>query len=448
MNDSVITVAAGDRTFYLLGTAHVSADSVRDVEAAIDPAVIDAVVVEIDDQRYRTVVEGRDWAQLDVFQIIRRKQAFLLLGNLVLASFQRRIGGGTGVEPGAEMIAATHRAREAGIPVIFGDRPIQATLRRAWAKTGLWGRSKLLASMIASVVSREEVTEEDLARMREQSELDAMLAELADYLPAVKKVLIDERDAYMAQKIVDAPGQRILAVVGAGHVPGMVRWIQQIAGPAGRGAMEPAAAEVTEAATPATESAVATPMDTAPAAEVTEAATPKSVKPTPVASSRRPRTQRHTVDIAELERIPPPTAVARALPWVIPIVVVSLIGWGFFRGGVEGGLQGLYRWIVVNGTLSAIGALVAAAHPLTIIAAFVGAPITSMNPTIGVGFVTGLIEAFLRKPRVADLQRLNDDIVSIRGFYRNRLTRILLVFFFSSLGSSIGTFIALPLLFP
>ncbi len=384
----ITTVESGDRTFLLLGTAHVSRESVDAVEATIANGEIDHVVIEIDKQRFRSVKRKQDWSQLDIFQVIRRRQAFLLLSNLVLASFQRRIGLSTGVKPGSEMIAAVESAEAGEISYSFGDRPIQATLRRAWANTGFWGKNKLLASMIAGAFSREEVSEEDLARLRERSELESMLQELADYLPSVKTVLIDERDAYLAQNIYDAPGSRVLAVVGAGHVPGIVKRLEEL----GSGA-----------------------------------------DPT---------------DTAALEVIPPPGPVRRTLPYLVPAIVGGLIIWGFFRGGWQGGLQSLWRWVLVNGTLSAIGALAALAHPVTILLAFLGAPITSMNPTVGVGFVTGLTEAFLRKPRVRDFENLNTDITSFRGFFRNRLTHILLVFFFSTIGSAIGTFVALPLLFP
>ncbi len=381
-------VRIAGREFYLLGTAHVSRASVRSVESTIDGAEVDQVVIEIDAGRYRSVTQKKDWSQLNIFQIIRRRQAFLLLSNLVLSSFQRRMGENTGVTPGEEMIAAVKAAQNKNVPYTFGDRPVQATLRRAWAKTGFWGKNKLLASMIAAAFSREKITEEDLAKLKEQNELETMLQELADYLPSIKEVLIDERDQYLARSIWDAEGERVLAVVGAGHVPGIIRQLTAFA------------------------------------------------------------EGRIDVDKAALEVIPPPGPVKRAIPFVVPAVVAGLIMWGFFRGGVEGGMQSLVRWVLVNGTLSAAGAMAALAHPVTIVASFAAAPITSMNPTVGVGFVTGLLEAFLRKPRVQDFENLNTDITSIRGFYRNRLTRILLVFFFSTIGSAAGTFIALPLLFP
>jgi pheromone shutdown protein TraB len=408
-------VTLGSRSFYLLGTAHVSADSVTAVEETIRSGDIDHVCIEIDEGRYRSVAQKKDWSQLNIFEVIKRRQAFLLLSNLVLSSFQRRMGESTGVTPGSEMIAAVNAAKEAGIGYSFGDRPVSATLRRAWAKTGLWGKNKLLASMLASAFSREKVTEEDLKRLQEQNELESMLQELADYLPSVKEVLIDERDQYLAQSIWESPSDRVLAVVGAGHVPGIIQWLAKL-------------------------------HDYHSGSDGAESADDDTRTDSEAGDTVSVRTA--LIDKEQLEVIPPPGVIRKLVPYIIPAVVAGLILWGFFRGGVDGGLQSLTRWILVNGTLSAAGALAALAHPVTVIASFAAAPITSMNPTVGVGFVSGLLEAVLRKPRVTDFENLNSDILSVRGVYRNRLTRILLVFFFSTVGSAVGTFIALPLLFP
>lgn len=452
-------VTLGSRTFYLLGTAHVSADSVTAVEETIQSGDVDHVCIEIDEGRYRSVAQKKDWSQLNIFEIIKRRQAFLLLSNLVLSSFQRRMGESTGVTPGSEMIAAVNAAKRAEIGYSFGDRPVAATLRRAWAKTGLWGKNKLLASMLASAFSREKVTEEDLKKLQEQNELESMLQELADYLPSVKEVLIDERDQYLAQSIWESPSHRVLAVVGAGHVPGIIQWLSKLHEYHG-GNDEGSGTEADSAPAPAagdTTAGDAAPAagDTAPAGEATPTAgdavpaggTTPAPGETPPAGETSPA-RKPLINKDALEVIPPPGILRKAAPYVIPAVVAGLILWGFFRGGVEGGLQSLTRWILVNGTLSAAGALAALAHPVTIIASFAAAPITSMNPTVGVGFVSGLLEAVLRKPRVTDFENLNTDILSLRGVYRNRLTRILLVFFFSTVGSAAGTFIALPLLFP
>jgi pheromone shutdown-related protein TraB len=286
------------------------------------------------------------------------------------------------------MLAALQEAQELGIPASLVDRQIHTTLRRAWARAGFWGKNKMLAALLSSVFSREKLPAEEIEALKEQGALEGMMNELAAYLPAAKHVLIDERDQYIAAKSYEATGSRILVVVGAGHVPGIARWLTAIH-------------------------------------EGTE-------KP----------------DLGEIDNVPPPGRVRKAVPWIIPVVVAGLITWGFVRSGWDGGLQMLLRWFLVNGTLSGIGAIVALAHPLNIVVSFLASPFTSMNPTIGVGFVSGLLEAVLRKPRVIDFEQLQDDIASFRGFYRNRITRILLVFFFTTLGSAIGTFVALPFLFP
>ena len=374
-DQAVKTITIGSRTFLLLGTAHVSSESVAMVEHTIANEEIDHVCIEIDEGRYRSVTSKKAWSQIDIFQIIRRKQTFLLLSNLILSSFQRRMGVGTGVTPGSEMVAAVREAQSRGIPFSLGDRPVAATLRRAWAKTGFWGKNKLMASMIASAFSQEKVTEEDLQQLQQQSELESMLQELADYLPAVKEVLIDERDQYLAKSIWDAPGERILAVVGAGHVPGIKRWLTALS-----------------------ENADATTRTTHDQTDY-----------------HLPHPHHQLIDKRDLEVIPPPGPVRKVVPYIIPAVVVALIMWGFFRGGLEGGLTGLTRWVLVNGTLSCLGAIIALAHPVTIVVSFLAAPLTSMNPTVGVGFVTGLLEAVLRKPRVADFENLNNDIMSVRA---------------------------------
>ena len=378
----------GEREFILLGTAHVSRDSVDEVAEAIREIKPDRVCVEIDAARHQSLVEKRSWESLNIYRVIREKKGFLLLGNLVLSSFQKRMGADLGVTPGEEMLAALQEAEELGIPASFVDRQIHTTLRRAWSRAGFWGKNKMLAALLGSVFSREKLPAEEIEALKEQGALEGMMNELAAYLPAAKEVLIDERDQYIAANSYEAEGSRILVVVGAGHVPGIVRWLTAIH-------------------------------------EGTE-------KP----------------DLERIDNVPPPSVFRKAIPWVIPVLVAGLIAWGFVRSGWDGGLQMLLRWFIVNGVLSGIGAIVALAHPVNILVSFLAAPFTSMNPTIGVGFVSGLLEAVLRKPRVVDFERLQDDIATFRGFYRNRITRILLVFFFTTLGSAAGTFIALPFLFP
>jgi pheromone shutdown-related protein TraB len=404
--DTITRIETSRGEIVLLGTAHVSEDSAREVDERIREYAPRRVCIELDQNRYRSLNQTNSWKNLDIFQIIKQKKTFLLMSNLVLSAYQKRLGVNLGTRPGDEMRSAVKTAGELSIPTAMIDRDIQVTLTRAWRKTGLWGRNKILAVLIGSAFSREELDEEAIESLKQRSALDDMMKEMAEFLPSVKEVLIDERDHYLAIKTWEnaATGdleKPVLAVVGAGHVPGMVEKILELdAAVNGDGPESPDAF-------------------TDPSAE-----------------------------LAAISKVPPQGILSRVLPWLIVALIAGLIISGFITKGWEGGFQALLRWILVNGTLSAIGAAAALAHPLTVISSFLAAPVTSMNPTIGVGFVTGLLEAFLRKPRVEDFENLGDDITSLRGFFRNRITHILLVFFFSSLGSSIGTFVALPLLFP
>ena len=374
----------GEREFLLLGTAHISSRSVEEVREVIQGEKPDRVCVELDAARYSSLTAGNGWRKLDIVQVLRNKKGFLLLANLVLSSFQRRLGAGLGVSPGEEMLTAVRLAEEAGIPFSLCDRDIQLTLRRAWARTSFWGKNKMLAAMLATIFSSEKLSPEEIEKLKSRTTFQSMLDELAGYLPAVKEVLIDERDRYLATRIYQAEGRRVVAVIGAGHVEGIARSLRALH----------------DGGLPA--------------------------------------------DTAALEQVPARRSWSSLLGWLLPAAIVGLLVAGFFRSGWQLSLTMLWKWVLVSGTLSALGALVTLAHPLTIAAAFIGAPITTLNPFIGIGLVTGVLEALLRKPRVSDFENLSVDMLTVRGFFRNRVTHILLVFLFSSLGAMIGNFIGIP----
>jgi pheromone shutdown-related protein TraB len=293
------------------------------------------------------------------------------------------------------MLAALNTAQEMGIPYSLCDREVQITLRRAWSCCSLWSKCKLLATLLSSAFVTEKLSADEIENLKNSNELDGMMAELANYLPTVKETLIDERDRYLAAKIWAAANQTnnaaggtcangTLAVVGAGHLRGIQSHLEQFT-----------------AGTPPP------PLD-------------------------------------QLESIPSRSWVSKAAGWIIPILILGLIAFGFFRLGSEESLNMLYTWILWNGSLAALGCILALGHPLAILVSFAGAPITSLNPFIGVGILSGLVQATFRKPRVADAENISEDVASLKGVYRNRISRVLLVFFLSSLGSSIGTFVAAP----
>jgi len=292
------------------------------------------------------------------------------------------MGLNVGVKPGDEMLAAMNTAGELGIPAVMVDRPIAVTLRRAWAKNSFWGKCKLISAMIASAFDKEEVSPEQIEALKKSNEMDSMMEELSSYLPTVKEVLIDERDRYLACHIWNAGGNNIIAVLGAGHLPGVQAHLEKIAA--------------------GTES----------------------------------------TDTTEISEIPEKRGAAKYTGWIIPVLIIVLIALGFIFGGRNAGRAMVGSWILWNGALAAVGTLIAGGHPLTILIAFVGAPVTSLCPFVGVGMLTGIVQAIFCKPKVSDMETIQDDVMKLKGWYSNRILRVLLVFLLSSVSGSIGTFVA------
>ena len=382
---SQVNLNLGGKEIVLLGTAHVSQQSCDEVKAAIIEKKPDCVAIELDEQRFASLNDSEAWKNLDIIKVLREKKGFLLLANLVLSSFQKRMGANVGVKPGDEMRAGIDAANELGIPCEMVDRPIQTTLRRAWAKNGGYGRVKLLSALIASAASKEEVSGEQIESLKNKSEMDGMMAELAEFMPGVKEVLIDERDFYLAahiwQAVQKSERKSVIAVLGAGHLPGVQAHLEKIA--AGQ----------------------------------------------------------EGTDTTEISSLPAKKIGAKIIGWAIPVIIVGLIAAGFVFGGMKKGADLLGAWVIWNAVLAGIGALIAGGHPLTILMAAVGAPFTSLCPLVGGGMFAGIVQAFVCKPKVADMESVMDDVSSVKGFYKNRLLRVLLVFFLSSLGSSVGTFV-------
>ena len=369
-----------DKDITLIGTAHVSKESVKLVKSVIEEQTPDTVCVELCQSRFHSIRQKDRWQEMDIIKVIKEKKAFLLLSNLLLASFQKRIAKKFDIKPGEEMIQAIDSAEAIDAEVCLADRDIRITLSRIWRKMGLWSKLKLLFSVILSVGEIEDIKESDIEKMKETDVLQSLLSDVGKSMPVLLKILIDERDQYLADKIKSAPGKKIVAVVGAGHVPGIKKYWPE------------------------------------------------------------------NMDISALETLPPKRKVAGLIKWIIPLFIIALIIFGFYRGGFTAGKHMITWWVMANGILAGLGALIAMAHPLTILSSVLAAPLTSLNPMIAAGWVSGLVEAFSRKPKVKDLESLSEDILSAKGFWRNKITRILLVVVFTNLGSSIGTFVAIPLM--
>jgi pheromone shutdown-related protein TraB len=364
----------------LVGTAHVSADSAELVARVIQEEKPNTVCVELCESRFQALTQKNQWQEMDIVKVVREKKAFLLFLNLLLASFQKRIGDKLGIQPGAEMIRAIEVSKATGAHIHLADRDIRITLSRTWRLMGLWSKVKLLLQTILSLDEPDRISQEDIEKMKREDVLETILSEVGESLPEVRRILIDERDKYLTSKIRSAPGQRIVAVVGAGHVPGIRKYWNE------------------------------------------------------------------PIDLEPLEQLPPKSRIFQILKWGIPFAIAALVVLGFVHAGVEAGAQMVKWWLLANAVLAGLGAAVALAHPLTIMAAAASAPFTSLNPMVAAGWVAGLVEAILGKPKVRDFESLSNDISTVKGFWRNKITRILLVVVLTNLGSSIGTFVAIPLM--
>jgi pheromone shutdown-related protein TraB len=370
----VVCVEVGDREYLLVGTAHISRESADLVARVIAAQRPDCVGVELDERRYDALAQRRQLEALDLREVIRNRQLAPLLVNLVLASYQRQLGGLLGVVPGSELLAAVRTAEAHGIPVRLCDRDVRITLRRAWAALSLWRKAELVAVLLQGALSPPDLSEDSLRTLRQEDVLSRLMAELGEAFPALKTVLIDERDAYLVEQLRRAPGTRILAVVGAGHVAGM------------RAALSAGG----------------------------------------------------TADLAQLETLPPASLAGKLAGWSIPVLIVlSLLAIGLRHGPAAAGNDVVF-WALATGLPGLVGAVLAMAHPLTVVATFVAAPLTTLTPLLGVGYVAAFVEAYLRPPLVREIQSVADDVRFPRRWWQNRVLRVCLVFLLTTIGTAAG----------
>ncbi len=368
--------------YTLLGTAHVSQASIDAVQAAIDSGRFDAVAVELDEQRHKALTNPDALAQLDLVKVIREKKVAPFAANLALAAYQRRLAEQLGIEPGAELKAAATEAVARGLPLQLIDRDVGITFRRILQGLSWWDRAKLMGGLAGGLFANDEVSADDIERLKEGDMLESSFGEFARDTPSLYATLIDERDRYMAAKLRERGdgAKHVLAVVGAGHLKGMAKYL----------------AEETRA----------------PGALTDELAQVKA---------------------------------RRNIPW-ITMTLMLLIGggivWGYFNGGRELGRELLVQWVAWTAGLAGLGALLARGHVLSILAAAISAPLKPFRPGLPPGMFSALAEVHLRKPAYPDFLALRDDAQTLAGWYRNRVSRVVLVFLLTNLGSMLGVWIS------
>lgn len=374
-------VKLGDREIVLLGTAHISQESVEDVKEAIEKEKPDVVGVELDIQRLKQLKQGNRWGNTNIGKVISGGQTYLFLLSLLLSNIQRQLGQKIGMKPGMEMIEAIKIAEEKKIPIMLLDRDVNVTLKRAIQKTSFIEKIKLLFSIVTGFFSEDKIklTKKSIEKLKEKDVMNQLMQQLSKEMPSVKSVLVDERDAYISYSITHSPGKKILAIVGAGHIEGIKKQLG---------------------------------------------------KP---------------IDIKKISKIEKKIGLVKILAFVIPLLFVASIAYIFLTKGTDVTLTAVVYWFLANGILSALGVLLARGHILSIISAFLAAPLTSLHPFFAAGWVAGFVEAKIKNPKVKDFENLRN-LNSLGDFTQNQVTRILLVVAFANLGSTLGTIVAFPLI--
>lgn len=373
----VYSIEYSDKKIILIGTAHISKKSANLVRNTIVSENPDIVCIELDDKRLDSLQNKNKWDNLDLKTIIKQKQLSTLIINILLASYQKKLGSKLGVFPGVELLEATKIAEENNIPIDLVDRDVRITLKRAWRSMSFIQKVKFMSLGFAALFSNEEISEKDLEELENKDVLTELIEDLGKSMPSLKKVLIDERDSYLAEKVKNAEGSKILAVVGAGHVQGIISKIKT----------------------------------------------------------------NENVNLEEITFIPKASPISKIIGWSIPIIIIgSILYIGYDKGFNEAGTNALI-WILANGIPSAIGAILAFGHPIAIISVFFAAPLTSLTPLIGAGYVAAFVQSYFKPPVVFEIQNVSEDINKPLFWWKNKLLRILLVFILSGLGSVLGTYV-------
>lgn len=375
-NDDIKKLYINNKEIILIGTAHISNVSADLVRSAIENEKPDCVCLELDEKRYQSMINSKKWENLDLKEILKKKQLSTLLVNIVLSAYQKRLAKKMGVEPGTEFMTAAKICKTLNIPIELCDRDIRITLRRTWNSMTFREKWVLLFRDTGADLN-EELSEESLSELRKTDVISKLINDIGKSVPSLKRVLIDERDNYLAENIRNAPGEKIIAVIGAGHVKGIINILE---------------------------------------------------------SGRK-------INLAKIETIPEGSRMLKIIAWGVPTLIIGSIVIIGYNQGLSKAWENVLVWIIANGVPSMIGALIAMAHPVTIFSAFVGAPLTSLTPVIGAGYVTAFVQFYFMPPVVKNFNTIGEDVYKFRMWWSNRLLQIFLVFLLTGIGSALGTYL-------
>lgn len=375
MEEHIVRLDYQGKQIILVATAHVLKQSAELIKKVIHEERPDSVCVELDEERYQSILNPKAWENTDIIQVIKSKKVGFLLANLILGSYQKRIAKDLDTVAGQEMLEGINSAKETGAQLVLADRSIQTTFTRIWRKLNIWDKAKLLFDLLVSEDDDKSLSNDDVSELLKTDVLASVTAQVREKFPKIADILISERDQYLAHMIKEAPGKTVVAVLGGAHVPGVAQEIFK------------------------------------------------------------------TQDIAELSKVPAKNPVSRVLGWAIPVLIIGLMLYSLIMN-VETGVRQLSSWALWTGVPAAVFTALSFGHPLSILTSLVAAPFTTLNPLIACGWITGLVEATIRKPTVQDINNIPRDIFSLKYFFKNRFLKVLLIVIMANIGSSIGSFAA------
>ncbi len=368
----------------IIGTAHVSEESVNEVKDAIYEQHPDVVAIELDSGRYiklkKQMMGIEEDDTISVTQIIKDNKVGLFLTTTLLSYFQSKIGADLDVAPGSEMIGAIEASEDLGIPIALIDRDISTTLQRALNKMGFIEKAKFMFGLIASVFGFGDEEEIDVEELKNPENLDDLMEMFKDEAPSVHEVLVHERDAYLAGRIMQIPQDHVIAVVGAGHKPGIKKYLNN------------------------------------------------------------PETLPNLRDLEVINE-------KKGIPWakiflgLIPVLFVVIFFLAYFSG--INITWNIYEFIAISMIMGFIGSILSGSKLISAIVGGLVAPLTIIHPLLAAGWFSGLCEAKFRKVRQSDIKNLAH-IESFRDLWQNNIFRILLVVIGTNLGVSIATLVILP----